>query len=91
MTVVQFDTKIQKIDEFKEGDTFNEIKIVGRGGTDLRCVREHIMEIKPTAAIIFSDLECPPMRKLDHDIPVIWIVVGNKEAEVNFGQMIHIT
>jgi predicted metal-dependent peptidase len=91
MTVVQFDTKIQKIDEFKEGDTFNEIKIVGRGGTDLRCVREHIMETKPTAAIIFSDLECPPMRKLDFDIPVIWVVVGNKEAGVNFGHKIHIT
>lgn len=91
MTVVQFDTKIQKIDEFKEGDTFSEIKIVGRGGTDLRCVREHILEAKPTAAIIFSDLECPPMRKLDMDIPVVWVVVGNKKAEVTFGHKIHIS
>lgn len=91
MTVVQFDTKIHKIDEFKEGDTFSEIKIVGRGGTCLRCVREHILEAKPTAAIIFSDLECPPMRKLDTDIPVIWVVVGNKKAEITFGHKIHIS
>lgn len=90
MTMVQFDTRITKVDVFKESDPFNEVKIVGRGGTSLRPVRDYIIKHKPTAAIIFSDLYCAPMAKLPYDIPIIWVVIDNKKAEVAFGQKIHI-
>jgi predicted metal-dependent peptidase len=73
MTVAQFDTKIQKVDEYKEGQPFTKIVIKGRGGTSLVPVRAMIEELKPTAAIIFSDMQVAPMAKVD--IPVLWVAV----------------
>lgn len=90
MTVAQFDTRITKVDVWEENDDFNRIKIEGRGGTDLRCVRAMIEKEKPTAAIIFSDLFVPPMEPLTQEIPIIWICVGNKGASVPFGKLLHI-
>jgi predicted metal-dependent peptidase len=90
MNLVQFDTRITSETRITESDQFNEIKIVGRGGTALEPVRQHINEHKPTAAIIFSDLFCTPMAPLDFDIPIIWVAVGNRSATVPFGQLIHI-
>lgn len=90
LTLVQFDTKIQKIDEFEIGQPFDEIKVIGRGGTDLRCVHAMIEKLKPTAAVIFSDMHVAPMEPLTADVPVIWIVCGNKGAKIPFGTMIHI-
>lgn len=90
LAMVQFDTKIQRIDEWTEQDPFEKIEIKGRGGTHLECVRQDILEEKPTAAIIFSDLCCLPMVALNYDIPVIWVVVNNAKATVPFGEIIHI-
>lgn len=89
MTVVQFDTIIQKVDVYEEGDEFAEVVIRGRGGTCLICVRDFIIENKPTAAIIFSDLQVTPMQKLPFDIPVLWVST-EKYNEVAFGQVINI-
>lgn len=91
LTVIQFDTGIRKVDVFTQNDQFNGLNIVGRGGTSLIKVREHIQETMPTAAIIFSDLYCPSMQKLDKHVPVIWVVVNNPNVTVNFGKTIHIS
>lgn len=90
LSLVQFDTRIQKEDVFTEGDEFKMIEVVGRGGTSFVCVREHIIKNKPTAAIIFSDMECRPMEKLPFDIPIIWAVIRNKNVIVPFGKVIEI-
>jgi len=76
--------------EITEEDPFDEVEIVGRGGTSLVCVRNHIEEIKPTAAIIFSDLLVEEMEPLTIPIPVLWVAVGNPSATVPFGEIIHI-
>jgi predicted metal-dependent peptidase len=91
LTLIQFDITIQSIREFKEDEPFEDLEIIGGGGTSLRYVREWIEENKPTAAIIFSDLECTPMKALTKDIPIIWAVIRNKNITVPFGKMIHIT
>lgn len=92
ITAVQFDTIIQKQDEYKAGDKFEKMDIIGRGGTSLVCVRDYIIEHKPTAVVIFSDLYCEPMEKLPAgmNIPIIWVCIDNKEATVNEGKLIHI-
>lgn len=90
LTMVQFDTQICEVRVLEEGDPFDEFKVSTGGGTCLVCVREYIQEHKPTAAVIFSDLEVAPMRPLDHDIPVIWAAIRNKGAKVPFGKLIHI-
>lgn len=90
LTLVQFDTHIQKIDEFAADDPFDEIKVVGRGGTCLVPVRDFIEKHKPTAAVVFSDMWVAPMEPLTIDVPVIWAVYNNPRATVPFGQVVHI-
>jgi predicted metal-dependent peptidase len=90
MTLLQFDTIIQDERVYLEDDPFEQIVIKGRGGTDLEPVRQWIIANRPTAAVIFSDLCCAPMGPLPFDIPVIWVAIGNKSAEVPYGQLIHI-
>ncbi len=90
ITLVQFDTIIQKVLVFNQEDPFDEIVIMGRGGTSLVCVRDMIIEQQPTAVVIFSDLQCDPMEKLIDNIPIIWVCINNFGAQVNEGQLIHI-
>jgi predicted metal-dependent peptidase len=89
LTIIQFDTRITKIDVLNDGDPFNEIRIVGGGGTCLVDVRKHIMDNRPTAVIIFSDLWVTPMLP-GPECPVLWVAIGNTSAQVNFGEIIHI-
>lgn len=89
MTLVLFDTKIQKVIVFESDDDFNELKIVGRGGTSLTCVHQFIQDTEDaSAALIFSDLYCSPMEKVK--IPVIWVCVDNPGGEVPFGTILHV-
>ena len=93
LVMVLFDDIIQRVYEFTEDDPFEEVVIVGRGGTELEPVRQYMIEHRPTAAIIFSDLQCRKMAPLPEgiDIPTIWIGVNARpDSEVNFGKLIHI-
>lgn len=90
LTLIQFDTRITSVKTFTEDQDFVELVVVGRGGTDLRPVRQYLIDNKATAAIIFTDLGCPAMEKLPSEVPIIWVVVGNRDATVPFGTMAHI-
>ena len=93
LTLVLFDDRIQREYDFYGEDEFDEVVIVGRGGTDLAPVREHMLEHRPTAAVIFSDLCCAPMQPLPAGItiPTIWVGVNARpDSEVHFGKLIHI-
>ena len=93
LTLVLFDHQIQREYDFYEDDPFEEIVIVGRGGTDLGPVREHMLEHRPTAAVVFSDMCCAPMQPLPPgiDIPTIWVGVNaGNETQVHFGKLVHI-
>lgn len=89
LTLVQFDTMIQQEIEFTEDDPFEKIIVTGRGGTCLRPVREHIMHHKPTAAIIFTDLDVEPMEP-GPQCPIIWISTSQTGHTVPFGKLIHL-
>lgn len=89
LTIVMFDTRITKEVDFFEDDYIDEIEIVGRGGTSLVPVREHIEKHQPTAAVIFSDMYVTPMVNKPAS-PILWVVIDNPKAQVNFGRMVHI-
>lgn len=91
LTVVQFDTQITSVKEYLEEDPFEGISFRGRGGTDLSPVKGLIEKKLPTAAVIFSDLYCPPMEVLAYPVPIIWVIIDNPEATVPFGKTIHIS
>jgi predicted metal-dependent peptidase len=92
LTMLQFDTTIQKEDVFLKDDPFEEILIEGRGGTSLICVRDEIIKREPTAVVVFSDLECDVMEPLPAglNIPIIWVALNNRDAKVAQGQIVHL-
>ena len=90
MTLIQFDTIIQDERVYLDTDPFDQVVIKGRGGTSLEPVRQWIIDHRPTAAVVFSDLCCAPMEPLPYEIPIIWVCISNRKAQVPFGQVIHI-
>ena len=90
LDLIQFDTRIQDIQTFTKDEPFEELLVIGRGGTSLEPVREHIIKHRPTAVVIFSDLCCEVMEKLPFSVPIIWVCINNRDAEVKEGQLVHI-
>jgi predicted metal-dependent peptidase len=88
LRLILFDTRISAIYEYEEHESFEKLVVVGRGGTCLIPVRQHILKTKPSAAVIFSDLWVEPMEPVD--IPVIWIAVSTTVDNVTCGTLIHI-
>lgn len=93
LTLLNFDTTIQMELEMSRHDTFDEMRVVGRGGTDLRAVRNWIIENKPKAVVVFSDMDCPEMEPLPPEsmVPILWIIFNNSDAKVPHGKVFHVT
>ena len=90
LTLVQFTTCIVHEHTFEEHDLFEETIRYGSGGTSFHEVREHMLKHRPTAAIVFSDMDCAPMKPLDFDVPTLWVAVRAAGKQVPFGRIIHI-
>lgn len=88
LTLITFDTRIRDVVVFEEDDSFEKIVVTGRGGTSLVEVEKWISENKPTAAVIFTDMQCAPMAEPRPRIPVLWVVIGNYGHKPTFGQVI---
>lgn len=89
LRLIQFTRTIRDEQVITENQQFDKAIRKATGGTSLVEVREHILKHKPTAAVIFSDLECTPMEPLPIKIPIIWIVVGGR-YKAPFGKQINI-
>lgn len=93
ITIILFDTVIQDVIVYEQGDDFDKIHIKGRGGTSFTKVRQFLMDNKPTAAVIFSDMYCRPMEPLpkEYRIPLLWIAIDRKPGtvKVNDGKVIY--
>ena len=89
LRIINFDMKIQDVIEVDPDKPYSLFKFTGRGGTNLEPVMDHIIQTKPVAAIIFSDLYCPSPEK-NPGIPIIWIVIDHPTATVPFGKIIHL-
>lgn len=92
--VLYWDTQVCG-EEVYEQDELDRLvmstKPKGGGGTDVRCVGEHIRVtgIKSQAAIVLTD------GYLGNDwgdwsIPVLWCIVGNRNATPSIGSYVHV-
>lgn len=91
MTLVQFDTKIQSEIEYKREDPFEHVVRKGCGGTTWQCVHQHIVEKRPSVALIFTDMGFwDPITRLPFDIPVLFVGINSAGVRPPFGQMIYI-
>ena len=82
LTLVQFDTRIRRVDVFTSTQKFTNIHVVAGGGTSYTDVRDYILKEKPTASVIFTDLCCTPMQEVDS--PVIWVT---REKDLKYATM----
>lgn len=89
LTISQFDTDIHSTVTYTSHQSIKLVNVIGRGGTDLQCVHDHILETKPTIVVILSDLECRPMQVIPK-LDVVWICMENPTATVNQGKLIHV-
>lgn len=89
MSLVQFDTSIREEITYTRGTRIQRMSVVGRGGTSLHCVHDHIMETKPSIAVVLTDLECAPMDIIN-GLEVMWVVFDNPNAEVLQGKVSHV-
>lgn len=89
IVVVYVDTKVNRIDEYEQGDIV-ELTPCGGGGTDFRPFFEHIAEQDdaPVCAIYLTDTEgyFPDDAP---DYPVLWASI-KENAAVPFGELIYI-
>lgn len=91
LTLVQFDDGIRKVDIIEEEDQFEEVEVLGRGGTSWHPVKAYIDEHKPTAAIIFTDLGFfDPVTPLEEPIPTLWVGLNAGGQAAPFGRIVHI-
>lgn len=77
LTVITFDTELHEQYVFSNFDTLKDIKVSGGGGTSLQPVYDWLVKNKPTASIIFSDLECYGIP--DPKTPILWGIIGNRQ------------
>jgi predicted metal-dependent peptidase len=87
MTIIDFDTRINNVTSLTRDQDISSVKFSGGGGTALEPVFEHYEKKKPVVLVVFSDLYCREIQK-DPGYPVVWIVVNNPGAHVNFGTTI---
>lgn len=90
LTIIDFDYEVQDRYNIPKDEPWDdEISFTGGGGTNLQPVFDLYNEEPPMVLVVFSDLHCRKMTE-DPGYPVLWIAVNNPNAEVNFGEIIHI-
>lgn len=88
LTVIYFDTEILDRVVYEEDDDFIPKKAPYGGGTSYRQVYDEIVKNKPTCAVIFTDLYCEPMPKVD--VPVLWVCNNTDSHKILTGKRINI-
>lgn len=88
-TVITFDTRLRDFYEWSAEDSFTDLVIHGRGGTELHEIHDYLVKNRPSGAVIFTDLGVDEMMA-DPGVPIIWVVNDNPKASVPFGKLVHI-
>lgn len=90
LTLITFDHEIQDTFEFERDDPFPYLEIHGRGGTSLHEPWEYLERHRPTACVVFTDLEVGIPE--NPGVPIIWVCTDNEYAQVPpYGQLIHLS
>jgi len=91
VTVVQFDTEITNVEEISSSSSLQEIKIVGRGGTDFACLENISDKIskKADVVILMSDFYANSLDTYIAD-EMIYLVVDNDDFDSGVYKTIHL-
>lgn len=89
--VVYCDAKIQHVDEYTRDDLPIRPGHYGGGGTDFRPVFNWIEEnaVEPKGVVYLTDTE-GPFPSAPPSCPVLWVVPGDREVTVPFGEVVQL-
>ena len=94
MTVVQFDSNVQKVDTFENGDFVSKIEFTGRGGTRVEPAFKYLDRegIAHDQIIVFTDMGIHDFPDIAPDVPVLWVstVSDIRASEPPFGEVTYI-
>lgn len=90
ITLVQFDTKIQHVNEIKSIPDLMKVEFHGRGGTDVTEILDFAASKKAKVTLIFTDGEFYPPRT-EAKPNTIWMIHNNPTRwnSPGFGKTIH--
>ena len=83
--IIQHDAKVQRVDVWERGDTFDKLELAGRGGTKIKPVFDYVgreIDEEVQWMICFTDMEVPDFPPLSEepDFPVLWAATGSKRG-----------
>lgn len=87
--VIQHDSRIQKVDEFEAGEVIDELRVKGRGGTNVQPVFQYIDEHigRPDRLILMTDMGIYDWGD-DPGYPCLWVATTDEKAP--YGETTHI-
>lgn len=88
ITLIQFDTRIQSVDELTGFNDLMKVSFTGRGGTDIGELVKWTNENKPQLLMVFTDGEFD-FRDYQTKQNVLWLIHGNSRFKPTFGKTIH--
>ena len=90
LRLMSVDTEVHDDDLYFQGDTLDEVKLHGGGGTNITPAIARIVEEQPEVAIIFSDgyFYMPDLSQTVAT-DIIWIVINNPGFTAPRGTVIH--
>ncbi len=96
MDVLYWDTQVAGHDTFRQGDYDSLLAMAkpkGGGGTDAACVPKYMREhkMKPECIVMVTDGEVFGSWGENYPAPVLWVVVGNPNAEAPTGKTLHVS
>jgi len=90
MRIQTFDTHVHMDKVFTEGDTLDDLELMGGGGTNVDPLIQSIKKEMPELALIFTDGGFPPPDMTGTDATkIFWIIKGNKGFTNPVGKIIH--
>ena len=91
ITVIQFDTQLQHVNEVRNVKELMALQFHGRGGTLIEPVMEWAKEKKPQLLLVFSDGEFNMPEDKPKNSEVLWLIHNNDRFKPPFGKTIHYT
>lgn len=88
ITFIQFDTKLQGVDEVRSIQDLMGVKFTGRGGTIIDPVFKWANENKPQILLVYTDGFFRPIP-FETKVDTIWLINGNPNFKSKFGKIIH--
>ncbi len=88
ISLIQFDTRIQSIDQIHNLHELSKVKFIGRGGTEIVPVIDWVNKNKPQVFLTFTDGEFR-FKNAETKVQSIWLIHENPKFEAPFGRVIH--